>query len=183
MMTRRRFLQITTGMAAVAAIPAFIAGREYASELLPAYSNVWIPTVPQVIEWLEYYKICVRQAHLKFADLVLSLGQEQAVNVPPMDAREFEAQLFAAEKDFNALEDTRRAVGWQQGAGYTAGLDGHPRRNPAFLQPSHPAFGWYNYWAVGDYDRRRRLGLPRQGGTLEEEYGILSAPPPMALSI
>lgn len=161
-MNRRRFLQITVAMAAVTQLPSLVARDPIIS--LPPPDEIWIPTVGQVAEWLEYYKLTVSAAHRRFADMVLGLAADG--DDPAELLRTFES----AERDFDLMESERGQVGLQQGWGYQAGFDGLPRANPRFLKPSHCGFGWYNYWAVGDYDRRRKLGLPRLGRTLEEEY-------------
>jgi hypothetical protein len=166
-MNRRQFLQMTVSIAAAAALPIAVAGEVVKALPLPQLGQIWIPTVPQVAEWLEYYKITVAQANQRFQDIVLGLSTdgESALDL---------AQTFqSAERDFYAMEGERTRVAYQQYSGYEAGRSGRPRQNVAFAKPSHPAFGWYNYWAVGDYDRRFREGLPRLGRTLEEEYKIL----------
>ena len=164
-MNRRQFLQITVSLAAAAALPTVGVGTDLVK--LPPADEIWIPTVPQVAEWLEYYKLTVTHAHQRFADIVLGLAADGD------DPAELMRTFAGAERDFDLMEGERRRVGAQQYSGYEAGRSGRPRANPAFLKPSHPAFGWYNYWAVGDYDRRWREGLPRLGRTLEEEYKIL----------
>jgi len=162
---RRRFLQLTVQMAAAALLP-IVPGSEVA-KLLPPADGIWIPTVPEVAEWLEYYKLTVGRAHQRFADIVLGLPADGD------DPLELERDFASAERDFNLMESERLKVAYQQYSGYEAGRSGRPRANPQFLKPSHAGFGWYNYWAVGDYDRRWRLNLPRRGRTLEEEYKIL----------
>jgi hypothetical protein len=164
-MNRRQFLQLTVAIAAASALPAVMPPN--AVVVLPPADEIWIPTVLQVAEWLEYYKLTVKHAHERFADIVLGLATEGD------DPLELERIFASAEHDFNLMEGERRRVGWEQGSGYNAGRTGQPRANPKLLKPSHPGFGWYNYWAIGDYDRRWKLGLPRQGRTIEEEYKIL----------
>lgn len=167
-MSRRRFLQMTVAIAAAAALPTLSDQARAGEAALPAaeLDAYWIPTVAEVAEWLEYYKLTVGTAVRRFADIVL--GLDAGSDEPGALEREF-AQ---AEADFNRLGGARLEVAWQWGRGYNAGRNGEPRANPRFQVPSHQGFAWYNYWAVGDYDRRRDLGLPRLGRTLEMEYQI-----------
>lgn len=168
MMSRRRFLQLTVSIAAAAALPTML-DRARAGEPCPPPEEIaafWVPTVPEVAEWLEYYKLTLGAAHRRFADIVLGLG------LGTDTAAELEREFAQAERDFIAMERARSEVGIMQYSGYAAGREGKPRSNPRFRVPSHPGFGWYNYWAVGDYDRRWANGLPRLGRTLEEEYKI-----------
>jgi hypothetical protein len=166
MMSRRRFLKITVSMAAIAALPNL--PGPWRSNLLPPIGEIWVPTVAEVAEWLEYYKLAMHGATKRFADIIDALGtREGETDV------QFRAEFQTAEDDFLALTEAREAVAFQQGAGYGAGRDGRPRLNHQFLRASHEAFGWYNYWAIGDYDRRRFYGLPRIGKTLEDEYRAL----------
>lgn len=164
-MNRRQFLQITVAMAATAAMPIH-RGSELAP-VLPPPDEIWIPTVPEVAQWLEYYKLTVAQAGQRFSDIVLGLATDG--DDPEVLARDF----AHAERDFERMEGERMRVARENYSGYDAGRSGRPRANPRFLKPSHPGFAWYNYWAVGDYDRRWKEGLPRLGRTLEEEYKIL----------
>lgn len=169
-MNRRRFLQITVAIAAAAALPAVVRRDALVVDgvtVMPAADEIWIPTVPQVAEWLEYYKLTVAAAHQRFADIVLGLAADGD------DPVALERDFADAERDFNAMEGERRRVAHENYSGYDAGRSGRPRANPRFAKASHPAFAWYNYWAVGDYDRRWKLGLPRLGRTLEEEYAVL----------
>lgn len=166
MMSRRRFLQITVSMAAAAAVSPFPTHALEPSDVRMG-PDLWIPTVLEVAEWLEYYKLTVGMANRRFHEIIATLGTEND------DAQVFIDEFSTAERDFDRMQSARREVTLMQGAGHHAGRTGQPRRNPAFLQRSHTGFGWYNYWAVGDYDRRRAEGLPRLGRTLEEEYRIL----------
>jgi len=177
MMSRRRFLQLTVSIAAAAALPT-LSDRARAGEPCPSAEELaafWVPTVPEVAEWLEYYKLTVGAAHRRFADILLGLPEEG-------DPRhfDFEKTFAECERDFNAMEGARREVGMMQYSGYEAGRRGRARSSPRFRVASHPGFGWYHYWAVGDYDRRRELGLPRWGRTLEEEYAILTHQEPQS---
>lgn len=165
MMSRRRFLQITVSMVAVGTMPALVPGDSIVR--VPPPDEIWIPTVLEVAEWLEYYKLTVTHANQRFTDIMLNLATEND------DPAELERIFSSAEADFNLMQGERQRVAGEQYSGYEAGRGGRPRANPRFLKPSHPGFGWYNYWAVGDYDRRRKLRLPRHGRTLEEEYLIL----------
>lgn len=164
-MNRRQFLQITVAMAAAAAMPIH-RGSELAT-VLPPPDEIWIPTVPEVAQWLEYYKLTVAQAGQRFSDIVLGLATEDD------DPAELARSFATAERDFERMHDERMHVARENYSGYEAGRNGRARTNPRFLKPSHPGFAWYNYWAVGDYDRRWKQGLPRLGRTLEEEYKIL----------
>jgi hypothetical protein len=174
MMSRRRFLQMTVSLAAVSAAGGFVAGELAPSKvpaIAPALGAIWVPTVAEVAEWLEYYKLCVTGSHRRFAQIIESLGTG-----PGETDAEFTKEFSMAERDFYRFESERRRVAYEQGSGYNAGLSGAPRHSVAFKYPSHPGFGWYNYWALGDFDRRRALGLPRSGRTLEEEYAALGHP-------
>jgi hypothetical protein len=164
MISRRRFLQLTVSLAACAAAPPIVRAAIEPSDVTIGPDR-WIPTVAEVAEWLEYYKFTLWAAGLRFQQMIDELGDD---GDPVALVQEFQT----AERDFLALDKERRAVAWQQDSGYVAGRSGKPRCNPLLLKPSHPGFGWFNYWAVGDYDRRRKLGLPRLGRTLEEEYRI-----------
>jgi hypothetical protein len=166
MMSRRRFLQMTVSMAAVAAGAGFVTAEIAGGPPGPALGQIWVPTVPEVAEWLEYYKLSVSAAYHRFGDIVRSLSTEN--DDPEALVREF----AMAERDFYALEHERQKVAYQQYSGYEAGRSGRPRHHAGFTKPSHEAFGWYNFWALGDYDRRLDLGLQRFGHTLEEEYRI-----------
>lgn len=168
MMSRRRFLQLTVSIAAAAALPTLL-DRARAGEPCPPPEELaafWVPTVPEVAEWLEYYKLTVGAAHRRFADILLSLPDESGDTFH----FDFEKTFAECERDFNLMENARRDIGREQYSGYNAGRTGLPRTNPRFRVASHPGFGWYNYWAVGDYDRRWDNGLPHLGCTLEEEY-------------
>jgi hypothetical protein len=69
----------------------------------------------------------------------------------------WDAKLYLeAERAFHALESDRQEVAVSQGAGYAAGRDGLSRVNPSYRGPSNQAFGWYNSWAVGHFDRTRQ---------------------------
>lgn len=171
MMSRRRFLQITVSMAVAAAMsPLPGQRRDLEPSDIHTGPDLWIPTVPEVAEWLEYYKLSMASTHHRFTDIVLGLGTSaEEVGI-------LLKEFGTAERDFERLTAARLRVAYTQESGYAAGRSGEPRRNAAFLQKSHEGFGWFNYWAIGDYDRRRELGLPRLGRTLEEEYSLQGTP-------
>ncbi len=168
-MNRRRFLQFTIALAATAPIArVLLANEAVAGATLtiapePPLGAVWVPTQAEVDEWLEYYKICVREGCEKFADIMKTVYYHETddgvltASGPEVDLHD------QAERAFNALHSDRMAVAFSQGQGYSAGRDGLPRHNVAYKAPSNEGFGWFNMWAVGDRDRRG-IRLPRSPG-------------------
>lgn len=161
-LTRRRFIQLTSLLAGAISIPA-------AASMIPVTSAKtilgdpidtpipapWVPTQAEVDEWLAYYKLTVDKRFHAATDYLL------VVPAGDYDTKEIIATVEEIERfqrDFAILEGDRQAVGKTQGDGYAAGRNGMPR---AFIDahgPSNANFGWYNGWALGDYDRRWRAG-------------------------
>lgn len=152
-MNRRQFLQFTVALAASASITRLVVGTSVLEGVPPPAP--WIPTQAEVDEWLDYYKIAVRAGCQSFSDIVSG-----AANAEPwlgMAQNQADWTLYReAEKAFAALARDRQAVSMSQGDGYWAGREGEPRCNPVYTGPSNEAFGWYNSWAVGHFDRTRR---------------------------
>jgi hypothetical protein len=169
-MNRRQFLQYTVALAAAASITRLVVGTSaLAGEALP---EPWIPTQAEVDEWLEYYKLSVRTGVKSFNDIVC--GASNAEPWLGIAQNRSDWELYReAEAAFLRLESDRRDVAITQGEGYAAGRDGRPRLNECFRGPSNQAFGWYNYWAVGDADRRG-VRLPHSPGVIWPKK--LSAP-------
>lgn len=165
-MNRRQFIKFTAALAAASAGSLMPSSPPEAALPVPVPPPVqWIPTQAEVDWWLEYYKLCVTaQAQ------TLTQALANSFTVTDIDAivsAEDVKALAAAEKAWGALEAQRQRVGWVQGQGYAAGRYGAERFNPLYKGPSHPAFAWYNSWAVGNFDLRWTRGevsLPRSPG-------------------
>lgn len=162
-MNRRQFLTYTVALAVAAPFAKMITVADTGAMIPtpPAQPDprVWVPTQTEVDEWLEYYKLSVWNGHRSLAHLMgnQAFSIQSYDEFPSIAGSKEEVELFeAAERAFRQLEHDRNAVSVSQGVGYDAGREGLPRFNALYTAPSNEAFGWYNYWAVGNADRLRR---------------------------
>jgi hypothetical protein len=138
------------------------------NRLAPA---TWIPTQPQVDEWLEYYKLCTTLRAKDYLGIMSSaFGVTMSKPISPTDdghviyqsraetEEDFEA-FMEAETAFNRLEADRTCVGHEYLNGYEAARTGAQRFNGRFLWASNRGYSWYNGWEVGEFDRLWRAGL------------------------
>lgn len=148
--SRRRFL-LFVALFGPATEFGRIARAQFAALMEHAHGH-WIPSEEQVAEWLMHYKLAtIAGAH--------SLGYALAAMVDTETLEQTREWISKQEGLDLAMADFDRArvgVAFAMGAGYSAGRDGAQRMTPEYTRPSHQGFAWYNGWAVGDADRRRR---------------------------
>jgi hypothetical protein len=135
------------------------------NRLAPA---TWIPTQPQVDEWLEYYKLSTTLRSKDYlgimanafgvALLVDSNGDTQVIYPNRGQAEQDYEDFEIARVAFEALEEDRTGVGHEYLNGYEAARTGAQRFNGRFLWASNRGYSWYNGWAVGEFDRLWREG-------------------------
>lgn len=156
MMNRRDFIKTTMALAAAATLPTF-ALAENALIVPPPPPRRWVPTPEEVANWLEYYKAWVGGLRPDIHDIVPTKAEGYS-GVIDEDPETMLVRFKAFEDAFQSQEADRLQVGREFLAGYDAGKAGLERYCARFDRPSNASYAWYNYWQVGDFDRRYARG-------------------------
>jgi hypothetical protein len=195
-LSRRAFLKLSVQMTAVLAAGVDLGYAESVAIPPPTAATVdlatggWIPTTAEVGNWLTWYKAwvsgqfpnvqelfpeesyVVRWQKGRIEDDDFVTGEQtlwRPVDQHPEDmiigVREFETAMAK-------LESTRVDVGWAQGSGYEAGRRGDSRESRSYHGPCNEGFAWYNGWAQGNLDYRRRIGQLEAHERPERNRGV-----------